>query len=88
LQLSPDIDATDILEQRINGGRQKSVPGLRSTVITSARCIVLEVRLSLLLEPGNDREPTSSRAHRALTPASAGESSIRRPIAATRSTVL
>src|SRR6516165_1314157 len=37
----------------------------RSTVITSARCIVLEVRLSLLLEPWPSRHPTSRRAHRA-----------------------
>src|SRR5271157_6242625 len=39
----------------------------RSTVITSARCIVLEVRLSLLLERGRARHRRSRRPHRALT---------------------
>src|ERR1700758_486816 len=39
----------------------------RSTVITSARCIVLEVRLSLLLERGHARHRRSRRPHRAVT---------------------
>src|SRR6516162_2213419 len=39
----------------------------RSTVITSARCIVLEVRLPLLPEPGHPCHPTSRWPHRAVT---------------------
>ena len=39
----------------------------RSTVITSARCLVLEVRLSLLLEPSHPRRQGSRRTHRAVT---------------------
>lgn len=38
-----------------------------STVITSARCIVLEVRLSLLLERGHPGRPRSRRTYRAVT---------------------
>ena len=38
-----------------------------STMITSARCIVLQVPLSLLLEPSRARRPGSRRLHRAVT---------------------
>jgi hypothetical protein len=39
----------------------------RSTIITSARCIVLDVRLSLPLEPSHPRRRGSRRPHRAVT---------------------